>query len=124
MCCFGVRVFLLIFITILSFVFHRLWPNLPVVGYYFLLSNLLAFMIFTLFFRGALPAFVKPAAVHYFSLIGGIIGALFSMAIFRKFARDAFSAIEFALLFFWLTLGALLVLNFATISAFFQELLL
>lgn len=124
MCCFGVRVFLLIFITVLSFVFHRLNPEIPVVCYYLLLANLLAFLIFALFFRGALPNFVKPAAVHYFSMIGGVLGALAAMAVFKKFAKDAFNAIELGLLVFWLILAAVLLVNFNSVSAFFQGFLL
>ncbi|MBE3606393.1 L-arabinose ABC transporter [Campylobacter sp. RM13119] len=124
MCCFGVRVFLLIFITVLSFVFHRLYPQIPVVAYYLLLANFLAFIIFSLFFRGALPNFVKPGAVHYFSLIGGSIGSFVSMAVFGKIRKDSFTLIELVIFVFWLILVTVVALNFIKISEFFYEFLI
>ena len=120
MCCFGVRVFALIFMTVFSFALHKFYPALPVVCYYLLMANLLAFAIFCLFFKGALPAFVKQGAVHYFSFIGGVAGAFLAMGVFRKFARDAFSFIEILALIFWVVLCGVLALNFTSISSFFQ----
>jgi len=46
-------------ITVLSFVFAKLCPVLPVVGYYLILANLLAILMFSLFFKGLLPGLQK-----------------------------------------------------------------
>lgn len=120
MCCFGIRIFLLFFITAMSFGLARYFGGLPVVGYYLVLANLLAFLMMSLFFAGRLPAFVKPNAIHYFSLIGGVCGSLCAMAMFRRFARDTFTYIQIFLLVFWLFIVGFVVLNFDKISAFFQ----
>ncbi|MBR8461783.1 L-arabinose ABC transporter [Campylobacter sp. faydin G-105] len=118
MCCFGTRIFLLMFITILSFVLHKLYPILPVVGYYFIFANLLAFTMFSLFFKELLPTFVKSKTIHYFSLIGGFLGGLLSMAIFKKFSRDIFTYTELFLLVFWLVILMALVVKFNEIVEF------
>ena len=83
MCCFATRVFLLISATVLSFVLHGFFPQIPVVAFYFLLANLISLTIFSLFFAGKLPSFVKPAAVHYFSFIGGFAAGL-AVALFKR----------------------------------------
>ncbi|MDU6826842.1 MULTISPECIES: L-arabinose ABC transporter [Campylobacter] len=124
MCCFGVRVFLLMFITALSFILHRFYPVFPVIGYYLALANLLAFIMFGLFFSGLLPSFVKPGAVHYFSLIGGVLGAFLSMLFFRRLGRDKFNTIELCIFLFWLFLAATILLNFDVISMKFREILI
>jgi len=80
-------------ITVLSFVFAKLCPVLPVVGYYLILANLLAILMFSLFFKGLLPSFVKVNAIHYFSLIGGFFGAFLTMLAFKKVAKDKFTLI-------------------------------
>ena len=124
MCCFGVRVFSLIFMTCLSFVFHKFYPQIPVIMYYLIMANLLAFCIFSLFFKGFLPKFVKEGAVHYFSLIGGIFGALISIAVFKGFKFDKFLKIEILIFIFWIIACGFIVFNFADISKFFLEFLL
>ncbi|MCD8212878.1 MAG: L-arabinose ABC transporter [Campylobacter sp.] len=123
MCCFGVRVFLLMFITASSFILHGFYPILPVIGYYLVFANLLAFIMFGLFFKGLLPSFVKPGAIHYFSLIGGILGAFLSMLIFRRVGRDKFNAIELCIFLFWIILSFVVIINFDTISLKFKEIL-
>lgn len=119
MCCFGVRVFLLFFITILSFVLNRFYPQIPVVFYYLVLANILAFLMFILFFKDKLPSFVKPKTIHYFSLIGGVVGAFLAMAICSKFKRDEFTFIELILFAIWLCFVAVLIFKFKEVSAFF-----
>ena len=90
MCCFAARVFLLISATVLSFVLHGFFPQIPVVAFYFLLANLISLAIFSLFFAGKLPSFVKPAAVHYFSFIGGFAAGLGAALLRREKAGAKF----------------------------------
>ncbi|MGG7074178.1 L-arabinose ABC transporter [Campylobacter sp. 9BO] len=122
MCCFGTRIFLLIFITVFSFGLNRLYPEIPVVFYYFILANFLAFLMMFLFFTARLPSFVKPNAIHYFSLIGGFLGSLFAMVVFKKFAKDSFTVVQILLFVIWIVALTLLVLNFSFVSEFFREL--
>ncbi|MDL0087822.1 L-arabinose ABC transporter [Campylobacter gastrosuis] len=122
MCCFGIRVFLLFFITILSFILNRFYTQIPVVFFYFCLANLLSFIMLSLYFKALLPNFVKENSIHYFSLIGGIFGSLFAMMIFRNFSSK-FLLIQIFLSAFWLILTAILWLNFAEISSFLKEFL-
>ena len=120
MCCFGTRVFLLMLITILSFVFAKLWPVLPVVGYYFILANLLSILMFSLFFKGLLPSFVKVNAIHYFSLIGGFFGAFLIMLAFKKVAKDKFTLIELIIFTLWVLIIAVVIFKFQTILGIFR----
>lgn len=123
MCCFGTRVFLLILITFLSFVLNRFYPQIPVIIYYLIMANLLAFCIFLLFFKGRLPKFVKEGAVHYFSIIGGILGALISTAIFKGLKFDKFLKIEILIFALWVLAFVFITLNFAEITKFLVEFL-
>ncbi|QCD45248.1 hypothetical membrane protein (DUF1294 domain) [Campylobacter mucosalis CCUG 21559] len=118
MCCFGTRVFLLFFITILSFIFHRLYPQIAVVFYYLILANILSFVMLTLFFKRLLPNFVKENSIHYFSLIGGILGSFLAMALFR-IKESRFLLIQLILAGIWIIFIAILLLNFKEISLFF-----
>ncbi|AQW82954.1 L-arabinose ABC transporter [Campylobacter pinnipediorum] len=118
MCCFGVRVFLLFFITIMSFVSHKFYNQIPVVGYYFIFANIVSMVIFSLFFSNKLPAFVKKGAVHYFSLIGGVIGSFLSMICFKQISKNSFFFIECFLLVFWIVLTALTIKNLNNINLF------
>ncbi|OJJ28808.1 L-arabinose ABC transporter [Campylobacter concisus] len=120
MCCFGTRIFLLMLITVLSFGFARLYPVLPVVGYYLILANLLAILMFSLFFKGFLPSFVKVNAIHYFSLIGGFLGALLTMLVFKKVAKDKFTLIELIIFTLWVLIIAVVIFKFQTILDIFR----
>ena len=121
MCCFGTRVFLLMLITVLSFVFARLWPVLPVVGYYYILANLLSILMFSLFFKGLLPSFVKVNAIHYFSLIGGFFGAFLMMLAFKKVAKDKFTLIELIIFTLWVLIIVIVIFKFQDILEIFRE---
>lgn len=123
MCCFTMRVFSLFFITIFSFGLNRLYPQIPVVIYYFTLSNILAFIILSMFFTRRLPNFVKPNAMHYFSLIGGFIGSLAAMAVFKKFSKDIFSLIQISLSIIWIVAIYFLIIKFHIVIAWFQGIL-
>ena len=120
MCCFGTRIFLLMFITVLSFVFAKLCPVLPVVGYYLILANLLAILMFSLFFKGLLPSFVKVNAIHYFSLIGGFLGAFLTMLIFKRVAKDKFTLIELIIFTLWVLIIAIVIFKFQAILDIFR----
>lgn len=120
MCCFGTRIFLLMLINVLSFGFARLYPVLPVVGYYLILANLLAIFMFSLFFKGLLPSFVKVNAIHYFSLIGGFLGAFLTMFVFKKVAKDKFTLIELIIFTLWMLIIALVIFKFQVILDIFR----
>lgn len=120
MCCFGTRIFLLMLITVLSFSFARLYPVLPVVGYYLILANLLAILMFSLFFKGLLPSFVKVNAIHYFSLIGGFLGAFLTILVFKKVAKDKFTLIELIIFMLWILIIAVVIFKFQVILDIFR----
>ncbi|QPH85105.1 L-arabinose ABC transporter [Campylobacter concisus] len=120
MCCFGTRIFLLMLITVLSFVFARVCPVLPVVGYYLILANLLSILMFLLFFKGLLPSFVKVNAIHYFSLIGGFLGAFLTMLVFKKVAKDKFTLIELIIFMLWILIIAVVIFKFQVILDIFR----
>ncbi len=107
-------------ITVLSFVFAKLCPVLPVVGYYLILANLLAVLMFSLFFKGLLPSFVKVNAIHYFSLIGGFLGAFLTMLAFKKLPKDKFTLIELIIFTLWALKIAVVIFKFQTILDIFR----
>lgn len=110
---------MLIFSTLLSFILHRLYPSVPVVGYYLLIVSFISFVIFLLFLRGLLPSFVKPAAVHYFSVIGGFLGSLLALGVSKRLGADKFSIIEYVIAFIWVIMAVVLLLNFSSLTKFF-----
>ena len=120
MCCFGTRIFLLMLITVLSFGFARLYPVLPVVGYYLILANLLSILMFSLFFKGLLPSFVKVNAIHYFSLIGGFLGAFLTILVFKRVAKDKFTLIELIILTLWALIIVIVIFKFQVILDIFR----
>jgi putative L-arabinose ABC transporter len=107
-------------ITVLSFGFARLYPVLPVVGYYLILANLLSILMFSLFFKGILPSFVKVNAIHYFSLIGGFLGAFLMMLVFKKVAKDKFTLIELIIFMLWVLIIAIVIFKFQAILDIFR----
>ena len=119
MCCFGFRVFVLIFSTILSFILHKIYPQIPVVVYYLLIVSIITFIIFGLFFKGYLPSFVKQAAMHYFSAIGGFFGGFLALLAFKKLGADKFSITEYIIFAFWLIVVFLILLKFDSLVEFF-----
>lgn len=119
MCCFGVRVFVLIFSTILSFILHKIYPQIPVVVYYLMIVSSITFVIFGLFFKGYLPSFVKEAALHYFSGIGGFLGGFLALLLFKKLGFNRFSVIEYVIFAFWAFAIVLLLLKFENLVDFF-----
>ena len=121
MCCFGLRVFLLISATFLSFVLHKYEPQIPVVGFYFMLANVISLIIFFLFFKELLPGFVKPAAVHYFSAIGGFVSGLALSLINIKKSRGRFLNIQISITVLWIFIIFFIVLNFNAVAKFFAE---
>ena len=108
MCCFAARVFLLISATVLSFVLHGFFPQIPVVAFYFLLANLISLTIFSLFFAGKLPSFVKP---------GGFAAGLVVTLLRREKAGAKFIRTELFIFSFWLIVACFIALNFSRLSA-------
>ena len=58
------------------------------------MANLISLTIFSLFFTDKLPSFVKPAAVHYFSFIGGFAAGLGAALLRREKAGAKFVKIK------------------------------
>lgn len=119
MCCFGIRVFALIFSTLLSFILHGFYPALPVIGYYLIIVSLISFGVFSLFVRRALPSFVKPAAVSYFSAIGGVFGSLLALLFAKRLGVDKFSLIQYIIALCWVALAVFVLIKFEMLRDFF-----
>lgn len=119
MCCFAFRVFVLLFCTIFSFILHRLYPDIAVVFYYLMLVNLFSLCIISLFLKERLPEFVKPAAMHYFSAIGGFLGSILALALAGKLGKNGFSAITLIISGLWFFLISLVLANFEYLLKYF-----
>ena len=77
-------------------------------------------LMFSLFFKGLLPSFVKINAIHYFSLIGGFLGAFLMMLVFKKVAKDKFTLIELIIFTLWVLIIAVVIFKFQIILDIFR----
>lgn len=119
MCCFGIRIFCLIFCTITSFILHRFYPTIPVVVYYLILINIFSFIVFSLFVRSLLPSFVKNGAVYYFAVIGGFLGAILALIIAKRLKIDKFSMALYMITLIWACIIFIVLINFDNVKNFF-----
>lgn len=121
MCCFGMRVSILLLLTFVSFILNATYPSLSVVKWYFLNANIFAFIIFfvdkILSIKTAKR--VPEFSLHYFSFIGGILGGFLAMIIFRHKIKDyKFLYIQISILAFWIIFLWILGSNLEAIKSF------
>lgn len=121
MCCFSLRVSVLLLVTLISFILNFTYPSLSVVKWYFLNINIFAFIIFmvdkvlSLKSEKRVPEF----GLHYFSFIGGILGAFLAMIIFKHKIKDyKFLYIQISILAFWVIFIWVISSNLEEIKSF------
>lgn len=118
MCCRSMRIFMLVFLTFISFLLNRAYPELPVIGWYFINVNVFAFLLFSIDKYHAIKGKkrVPEMGLYYFSFIGGIVGALLSMLLFNhKLSKSLFLWLQLGILCLWACAITFVLLYFESI---------
>lgn len=108
MCCFAMRIIVLILVIFLSFMLSKFY-QMPLVFFYLILINIASFIISTIFFKFS-PKNMKISAIYYFSVVGGVFGVLFA-SVFTKFSAK-FLVVNLVILSIWIIFGITLFQNF------------
>ena len=119
MCCRSMRIFMLVFLTLISFLLNRAYPQLPVISWYFINVNIFAFLLFSIDKYHAIThkKRVPEAGLYYFSFIGGVMGALFAMILWRhKLAKSLFLWIQLGIVCLWACIIMYVLIYFDTIT--------
>ena len=105
MCCNSFRILILFLFTFASFTLNIFIPSIPVVIWYFGSINIFAFILFGIDKLNSIKdrKRVPELSFHFFSLIGGVVGLLLGVVVFRhKFRSKYFLLIQFGILLLWL----------------------
>ncbi len=119
MCCNSFRIILMFLFAALSFVFNNFMPSVPVLVFYLISINIFTFFIFSIDKYHSIKdrKRVPEMSLHFFSLAGGIIGALLSMLIFRhKIRKKVFMLAQIVILLLWMLSTYYIFTNFETIQ--------
>ncbi|MCF6173003.1 MAG: DUF1294 domain-containing protein [Campylobacteraceae bacterium] len=105
MCCNGFRILIMFLFTFSSFALNIFMPNIPVIVWYFGSINIFTLILFGIDKLNSTKERkrVPELSFHFFSLIGGIIGVLLGILIFRhKLRSKYFLLIQFIILLLWI----------------------
>jgi len=104
MCCNSFRILIMFLFTFSSFVLNIFIPTIPVIAWYFGSINLFALILFGIDKLNSTKERkrVPELSFHFFSLIGGVIGVLLGVLVFRhKLHSKQFLFIQFTILLIW-----------------------
>ncbi len=125
MCCNGFRIILMFSLAILSFTLNSFMPTIPVIVWYLLSINIFTFLllvidkIYSLKERKRVP----EISLHFFSIAGGIFGALIAMIIARhKIRKKLFLSIQGIIAIIWIISIYYVLTNLETIQNALQSL--
>ncbi len=105
MCCNSFRILIMFLFTFSSFALNIFIPSIPVVAWYFGSINIFSFILFGIDKLNSTKERkrVPELSFHFFSLIGGVIGVLFGILVFRhKLKSKYFLLIKFIILLLWI----------------------
>lgn len=104
MCCNGLRIILMFSLAILSFTLNNFIPAIPVILWYLLSINIFTFLllvidkIYSLKDRKRVP----EMSLYFFSIAGGVFGALLAMIVARhKIRKKIFLSIQIFISLLW-----------------------
>jgi len=124
MCCNGFRILIMFLFTFASFALNIAMPNIPVIVWYFGSINLFSLILFGIDKlnstkeRKRVPEF----SFYFFSLIGGVIGVLLGIVLFRhKLKNRLFLAVELSLFLIWAIALFFIIKNLDTIIIWGQS---
>ncbi len=98
------RILIMFLFTFSAFALNNFIPSIPVVIWYFSSINIFALILFGIDKLNSIKdrKRVPELTFHFFSLIGGVIGILLGIILFRhKLRSRSFLLIEFIILLLW-----------------------
>jgi len=119
MCSNGFRILIMFLFTAISFGLNGFMPEIPVIFWYLISINIFSFILFGIDKLNATKdrKRVSEYSLYYISFIGGIIGILLGVLLFRhKLNKRFFLLVEFCIFLFWTLLVYLVSTNFETIK--------
>ena len=105
MCCNSFRILIMFLFTFASFALNIAMPNIPVILWYFVSINLFSFILFGIDKLNSIKERkrVRELSFHFFSLIGGVLGLLLGVVLFRhKLNNRYFLFIQLVILILWI----------------------
>lgn len=121
MCCQSMRILILFSVTALSFVLNYFLPSIVVIAWYLILINIVAFVIFLFDFKRLKEEKegIKYFNLYYFSIIGGVFGAIFALIISKFYEKTKlFISLQAFLFIIWSVIIFLGFNNYTQISNF------
>ena len=105
MCCNGFRIILMFTLAVLSFILNSFIPSIPVIIWYMFSINIFTFLLFgidkyySLKDRNRVP----EMSLYFFSIAGGVFGALISMFAFKhKIRKKLFLSLQSFIAIIWI----------------------
>lgn len=105
MCCNGFRIILMFSLAILSFTLNNFIPAIPVILWYILTINIFSFLLLVIdkFYSLKERKRVPEMSLYFFSIAGGVFGALLAMITARhKIRKKLFLSIQIFIAVIWI----------------------
>ena len=125
MCCNGFRIILMFSLAVISFVLNDFYPTIPVILWYLISINLFTFLLFSIdkYYSVKKRKRVPEISLHFFSLAGGIFGALIAMVVVKhKIRKKIFLSIQIIIAIIWVISIYYILTNLETIQNALQSL--
>ena len=125
MCCNGFRIILMFSLAILSFTLNNFIPTIPVIIWYLMSVNIFTFLLFIVdkIYSLQQRKRVPEMSLHFFSIAGGIFGALLAMIAARhKIRKKLFISIQSIIAIIWIFSIYYVLTNLETIQNALQSL--
>ncbi|MBL0687610.1 MAG: DUF1294 domain-containing protein [Sulfurospirillum sp.] len=123
MCCNGFRIVLMLLLVVSSFLLNSFMPIMPVVFWYFASINIFTFLLFVIdkYNSSKERARVPEISLYFFSIAGGIFGALFAIIITKhKIRKKIFLMWQSLILLIWLISIYYLLTHLEAIQKYLQ----
>jgi len=124
MYCNSFRILIMFLFTFSAFALNVFIPSIPVIVWYFGSINIFAFILFGIDKLNSIKdrRRVPELSFHFFSLIGGVIGILLGIILFRHKLRSRnFLLIEFTILLIWCVALFFIIKNIDAIISWGQS---
>lgn len=119
MCSNTLRILTMFLFAALAFATNYLIPNIPVIVWYFGTASVFSFILFGIDKLNATKERIRVPEVsfHFLSLIGGVVGVMLGIIVFRhKLNQRTFLMIQFGIFLLYAIIVLLVIKNFAAIS--------
>ncbi len=124
MYCNSFRILIMFLFTFGAFALNTFIPTIPVIAWYFGSINLFSFILFGIDKLNSTKdrKRVPELTFHFFSLIGGIVGILLGVVLFRhKLKSRNFLLVELGILAIWCVAIYLIITNISAIISWGQS---